>query len=105
MEMRDYIQRFKGNGSTPEALVGVLRNIFSGVSLAVEANEKHTNARIFAALDEAARKFDEFFHSVDGRFGDGKKIHPDAFRRYLASRAPEIYGAWTQHRQEQPVGQ
>ena len=98
MKAKDYVERFRAEGSTVQALAAVIGDMFVEVRDIGKLRHVSTDAGLLSILDEMDQKFQAFFHLTGGALSDGSSMRKDAFGRMLLLKMPDIFYAWNRQK-------
>ena len=98
MKAKDYVAKFRAEGSTVQALAAVIGDMFVEVRDIGKLRRVSTDAGLLSIFDEMDQKFQAFFRLTGGALNDGSSMRKDGFRQMLRLKMPDIFSAWDRHR-------
>lgn len=93
MKAKEYVERFKAQGSTIEAAGKVAYHMFLESWSLMKSRGVRSNDGMVGVLNEMADKWKSFVRQA-GPLCDGGNLDPRGFESVVRQRMPEIYQAW-----------
>jgi len=93
MKAKEYVERFKKEGSTAKAAFNVAFDMLAEVKTIGETRRVRSNEGFFAILNEMSEKWKAFVR-LAGPLSDGSAIKLDGFEGTVQRLMPEIWQEW-----------